>query len=353
MIDYPPVGGGTDGLHFAGGPPALGVGPGPRAFSSLGARGPFLLVDDNSSLSAESWFFRVICCVSSTILQRWVIPMAIVHGRITVFFQEGEYGWTETLFNSAGSYLTLQLQANAYSAARQMLLCGGTPGFGPTIIGWRVSDDTVFRDAFVNFYQPPLAGLFTGTALHPTTALLMRLTATELSRRPLYLSGIPAEIMDANANYFPTPAWTVAINTFKTFITNGNWQVKGQLGPTEPAALALSGINAPNLFVTQNAYPFVAPADLGKVVRVRGRRINGNPVGLHRILNLTPPNGLTLAGVDLPADYHYSPPLSCSIQLQVAEYQTIQFCSDERLTERRRGRPFGLPRGRKSPVRAS
>jgi hypothetical protein len=279
--------------------------------------------------------------------------MAVVHGRITVFFEEGEYGWTETLFNSAGSYLILQLQANAYCAARQQILTGGTPGFGPTIIGWRVSDDTVFRDAFVNLYQPPLAGLYSGTALHPTTALLLRLTATELSRRPLYLSGIPQDIMDANGNYFATPAWMIAMNTFKTFISNGNWQVKGQLGAGEPVAFPLANIVAPNNFIAQGALPFVAPGDLGKVLRVRGRRVNRNPIGLFKILTIEPPNGVHLAGVDLPADYTYHPPLSCSLQLQTAQYNTITTCSDERLTERRRGRPFGGPRGRKSSVRLS
>lgn len=273
--------------------------------------------------------------------------------RVTVFFEAGEYGWTETLFPATTDYNQAQTMATAYCNVRAPLMASGSAP-APGIIAFRVSDDSLFRDAFDQFFQPPLIGSASSGPLHPTTALLLRLTATALVRRPIYIRGIPADIMDNAGNYVPNFVTSGLINTYRNFLlATPGWKIRTTVSSPPRTIYSLASIVPPNSFTTTAPNGFNA----GDVVIVKGSSRNRNPVGLWKV---GPGPGLTnfiLTGVDLPSNYTYVAG-SLGVQLKIPatgltdlNYLAITEVTDERLTERRTGRPFGQPRGRRSPHR--
>jgi hypothetical protein len=272
--------------------------------------------------------------------------MAVTRGRITAFFQQGTYGWSETIFNTAPDYGTLLAAGLTYATQR-----AGFLGDGAFLTEIRVSDDALYRDAFVRYFDPPLNGK-TGPAgpnqaLPPNVALLLRLTSTEIYRRPLYMRGIPANIVDLHGKYAPTPAWTAGLNAFSVFLTTGSWQVLATQRTGLPTDRhALFQVSAPNNFTLTPPAPALA---IGTVVRILGSSRNHNPVGLRKVVSIA---GLIygLSGVDLPADYVYVPG-SLSLEIVNRITTTITQVQPETITRRATGRPSGAPRGRRSAVR--
>lgn len=264
--------------------------------------------------------------------------------RITLFFQQGDYGWTESYFPPSTDYTSATAFANLLAPIRVGLLAAG--GSTPVMTGYRVSDDTVFRDALVQFFQPPLQGALSGNPLHPTTCLLLRLTATPLVRRPLYARGIPDSLMRADGSYIPGPALG-AVNTLRNFLKGPPaWLVKTSLTSPLAQIFRLGNVTAPNNFTTIQPHGFNA----NDTVIVKGTSRHRNPVGIWKVGPGPGITTFTLVGVDLPADYAYVP-LSLGVQLKTFTYQGITIVNDERITERATGRPFGVPRGRRSPHR--
>ena len=114
--------------------------------------------------------------------------MVVAHMKAQIFFQAGDFGWTETWWPNVtpGDYTAAVAWCNAYVPVRQGLLVAGDADF-PCITGFRVSDDSIFRDVLVQLFQPPLLGTATGPGESVFTALLIRLVSGPLWRRPLYL----------------------------------------------------------------------------------------------------------------------------------------------------------------------
>jgi hypothetical protein len=267
--------------------------------------------------------------------------------RATIFFQDGDFGWTESFFPTVGlgDYAGAQTWAQQYAAVRLPLLCS-LQGLGPVMLGYRVSDDTLFRDALVTLIQPPAPGGFSGQPASCFTALLVRLRAAPLFSRPLYLRGLPGSIIDVRTQYNPIPAWLGLFQSFRGFLL-GQTGVNVKTTITDPPQrlFKISTINTPNLITTLAPHGFNA----GDLVVIKGPARRHNPVGLWTVGPTPGLTTFTLNGCDLPADYVYSPPLSLSAQLKITSYKQVVSVIDERITERKTGRPFGAPRGRRSP----
>jgi hypothetical protein len=269
--------------------------------------------------------------------------------RLTVFFQSGTYGWTETLFPGVadGDYAAAVGAGSAYCAMRQGLLAAGA-GTAPVIVGFRVSDDTIFRDALVQLFQPPLAGTFSGVPETPFSACLVRLVAGPLWRRPLYLRGIPSTIVRDDGSYNPIPTWIGQINLLRNMLVGPPaYRVKTTVASPPSQIFRIQSLTPPNNVTTLLPTGFIP----NQLIVVKGASRHRNPIGLHSVGPLIIGNSFTLNGVDLPADYVYFPILSLGVQAKNINYQPILAINDERITERKTGRPFGLPRGRRSPVR--
>ena len=70
-------------------------------------------------------------------------------GRVTIFFRQADYGWSENFQLSSPTYNDCQVWASGYVQVRRHIM-----GQDAQIIGWRVSDDSVYRDAIVGSYNP-------------------------------------------------------------------------------------------------------------------------------------------------------------------------------------------------------
>jgi hypothetical protein len=269
--------------------------------------------------------------------------------RLTVFFQSGTYGWTETLFPGVpdGDYGAAIAAANIYCPVRQGLLAAGA-GTAPVIVGYRVSDDTIFRDALVQFFQPPLAGSFSGVPETPFSCCLVRLVAGPLWRRPLYLRGIPSTIVHDDGSYNPIPTWVGQINLLRNLLVGPPaYRVKSTVTSPPQPIVRIQSIAPPNNVTTLTPMGLVPH----QLIVIKGPSRHRNPVGLQIVGPIIVGNSFTLTGVDLPADYVYTPLLSLGAQIKALDYHPIVSVNDERITERKTGRPFGLPRGRRSPIR--
>ena len=155
--------------------------------------------------------------------------------------------------------------------------------------------------------------------------------------------------MNDETFYTPTPGWLGLINQLRNFVlgSQGLASIRTTvLSPPGPV-VPIQAITPPNNFTTVAAHGFMA----GDRVIIKGSSRRRNPTGIWTVGPTPGATTFTLTGVDLPADYVYYPVLSLGAQAKIVAYKPINFLQDERITERKTGRPFGAPRGRRSPHR--
>lgn len=286
--------------------------------------------------------------------------------RVTMFFTDGETGWSEGHYDLTSTSLILAVEKAQVILIpyRTQLLANG-----PWLKFLRASYDNVFRDSQVFFNPPPTNFAANGqyvnnpnwkllsSAVDWTTALL-RGESGDLYRKQVYISGVP--YIDT-ADVGTPQADPVLIASFQNYtnklILNGYgfpiWQRDTTTYPLQKVLAAVAGpIGGQwNLTINQHNFPvgagnrvflsqmkFVVPTGVIKG-HVNGPFtyvvIDANTIG---VLGFSPGPGTTFVSGIAQLN-----------QKSVAPYTNFFM---ERFTHRKRGRPFDSPRGR-SPRRRS
>ena len=145
--------------------------------------------------------------------------------RATWFFSDGDFGWSETLWESPPTTSYNNVALNAFNLGNLRLgMCGSTTEY----LGFRVSDDLVRRDSY--FQETAIFGNGLGAKLAPAlpsdrayTTILLRQEATPLARRLAFLSGIPQGVINNPFNLMTLNAqWLKAFTSWANAISKPN-----------------------------------------------------------------------------------------------------------------------------------
>jgi hypothetical protein len=281
--------------------------------------------------------------------------------RVTMFFDDGITGWSESHYDTTAPTLTAAVLAatTILVPARRKLLANG-----PWLKYIRASYDDTWRDSQVFFLPAPNIGAFgqylnnlawnTQSAAVEWTTVLLRGIGGDLYRKQIYISGIPFSDPTDVLSPQDDPTMVAAFQAYRSTLVNNIygfsvWQRDiiqfpyKTITAVQPAVLPYGGIN-----LTIPAHGFAA---------VPGNRLwcwnfrylfQQIPVGVR-----TPNGAYSFAVVDpntinVPA--FRNPPtgifVSGQAQQQVKGVVPYQDIAMERFTHRKRGRPFDAPRGR-------
>jgi hypothetical protein len=269
-------------------------------------------------------------------------------GRVTIFFRQADYGWSENFRLSSPTYNDCQVWASGYVQVRRHIM-----GQDAQIIGWRVSDDSVYRDAIVGSYNPVIenpdatGGFVAWSSEQPTVCVVLRLYGSPIARRFLYIRGLTA-LDTASEQAFTFNAFTQKNwQNYLAFIQTGPIVIPATLDTGAPPLLIIN-IEPKNLVVLADNTGLT----VGQRVRVAGQRRRRNPVGYWTIGSLVGETSITLNACDLPADYVYDG-TPCNLKTYASPPTDVAVSQVQimRVGSHRTGRPFGAPRGRRSPVK--
>jgi hypothetical protein len=245
-------------------------------------------------------------------------------------------------------------------------------------VGVRVSDSTQFRSTrFIaggaslvpGGAQLPAQGLFAAAgALEFDDALLIRLEATTLHRRALLLRGMPNSIVNTDGSYNRgNAAFQAEYNAFSSLLRGqagaGNWEIYA-IDPAQPAtnfsALATGPtgnsivITMPTGVTIQKTIPPNPPAPVQAGDFIQIRRVRG-AVGINGVWKVAMVGGTTFINYTTysrtrPAlfPFNYQVPSSSTVRFWQRVVAIIDKTTDERMVNRKTGRPFGQLRGRRA-----
>jgi hypothetical protein len=267
-----------------------------------------------------------------------------------LFFQQG-YGWSNTWFlTSSASDPYADALTKALALAQKMQnICGNNTW----INGWRVSDETIFRDVSLRYYGTGNVGLngTLGQSAAPQNALIYKHNSTALTVPSAYrpFRGLPVSMMQQGGIWTPTVGWTAANNAYRNQLTVDGW---GWLGATtrntrRVSAVAASVTNIVTVTISA-AMPGIVGGEVNKVsiARLRGAsQING----LRQVEWLTPTSFKLFEPIPI------TPYISGgTVLLSVKGFTTDAGTGNwQRMAERKPGRPFYLSRGRRLVRRAA
>lgn len=158
--------------------------------------------------------------------------------RATFFFKDtNNHGWTETI-HSLKADLTSTLTAAKALLTLRVECLGSTAALDFV----RVSDDLVKRDSKI--YKVPARdgtpkSLGIGNADIANTCLVVRLDANPLTRRTLYMRGVPDAIVDFSGVYTPSPSFRTAFDAWLAQLKSDGWACRGKDGTIVPAVISL------------------------------------------------------------------------------------------------------------------
>jgi hypothetical protein len=261
--------------------------------------------------------------------------------RITLFFELGDTGWSESYHTGLDptifAFPSLIGQLMAY---RQAMLSNKVQ-----IVDVRVSDDLLFRDIGYVTSLTPAQGVLVGRTAAPTTALLLRMYGGPPPYRyfrNLFLRGLPSTVVDGRAYTGATNLiFNAAVNAFAFFLTGGLFSIKVK-DITPPLSEIVSSDAVGNI-VTLSP---VAGIALLSHVQIYGVPRSFLKRRAYRVGVLTDPQHFNLFPWGGQVLHNVG-----KIRVSADTLVPLTKVSIERITERRVGRPFGVPVGRRPPVR--
>lgn len=268
-----------------------------------------------------------------------------VNVRCNIFFSlpDAQSGWSEVWFRPSDDLNAAMTATDALVQKRSLLL--GSDSF---VIGARVSDEAVKRDSLFHSYKtappPHLPGVF--SSAHPFDAYNIRLNAGAVSRRPLYLRGLPIDEWTEPAAV-GKPDWLAAYNDWINSILGNSFAIRAlDQSPANQFQLIeeLSQIAIlVNVKVPGHGY---AEGD-----RVLLSRTTVKALDRQWTIQIVDADNFLLAGsqnIDLHGPIGFQG--KCRrIQYTYPLITSAQYIND---THRVSGRPFGAPRGRRRPTPA-
>jgi hypothetical protein len=261
--------------------------------------------------------------------------------RITYFFKNTNgYGWTETLFNQAGTLDQTMVRAQTLLPFRVKLL-----GQGSSLQFIRVSDDEIKRDSQI--YTVPNADRESksrsfGDADIANTCLVVRLDSGPLKRRTLFLRGVPDIMVQDNGIYTPTPGYKQAVKDWGDSLspTLMAIRIRGDDGvPINLSNVSLVAGDGTVTITTAAAHTY-GPNDF---VNIRGVLGATQVRGLQRVLTV-------------PDNTHFTIRVNRVVKVYLGGgnvvrnvYSLVNIIGGQvvRASHHNAGRPFDAPRGRR------
>lgn len=262
--------------------------------------------------------------------------------RATLFFRDtNDHGWSET-YHTLLPTLPLALdRAKVLAYLRRQLMGGQTYN---TYI--RVSDDLVTRDSLIYAVPPDdqqVDSWVPGNSASANLSLVTRIQASALVRRTLYMRGIPTTVIPAAGKFVNNASFDANFRTFRTELVTQQWACR-----TKDRLIVVVDI----LEVTQNpatGVTLVRTAPNHGLVRNGGVQIRGcigseALNGTHAVLDTPTLTTFTVLVPTILAGY-----LGGGVAQKVG-YTLVQMIDATivQASERKAGRIFNSPRGRRS-----
>lgn len=291
-----------------------------------------------------------------------------IDAKCTIFFTDGKYGWSESLWNSSQTTLDRVLEKGITLARKRLPLCGA----GPQVPYIRVSDESQYRDSLIEtlnlvtikpdgtqatqgtqggtqptFIAPvlkPLTGI--DASDRPYSAILVRNESGTLYRRLMYLRGCPDSIIVDPIGPTPTKAWYDGFIQWAAELIAGQWRFKVLSREPTNQPKPITGI-----FPQAAAEARIKSAGHGLAVLNEVRVFNCKgvgplPKGIYSVSSIVDADNFTLV--------NYKPDIGTisyfgggKYILRTSVYAPITNTLIRGQTSRKTGRPFDSPRGRR------
>lgn len=263
--------------------------------------------------------------------------------RVSFFFEQGAYGWSESLHNLGASYTQVVLPTNTLRDARLALLPGSAK-----LSYLRISDDESFRDSILLNEAAASQSLSTVPNSDPTfTANLIRISASPKVRRSLYMRPAFQGEGSNGDRVVNDPQWLTRYTLWRNLLLDSaqGWAVRF-------FADSDTGLNIESVTNNTGALVFNIPgAGLAVDSFFKARNFSANVKinGTYRIIAKTgdlytvTPNKLAGATILI---YSYGKAFTTARALLPVTGVTYI-----RTTSRKTGRPFASPRGRRGRVK--
>lgn len=279
--------------------------------------------------------------------------------KVTWFFEGAGEGWTEVYYTSQANiadYLgaTDQVSGTGTEAAKFANRRSEILGTAYTVRRVRVNDlatPGAFRVGEV--LNPDDYKRFSAEASSAEVfaSLLINMEAGPTHRRRLYLGGIPEAVVQQPGNYVPPPTFVNAFKRFADYMTGGIYTTRSRPRIDPASTLQITAFDvqpdARTSFMSPRTIPLGDPASW--YVLIRGLRNPRGWNGVHRAIK-GPTADTMLIGPTrktLPSTPVFIPDPAATVAVFAVTYNVIDRVTPIRVISRRRGRPFGLPRGRR------
>jgi hypothetical protein len=284
--------------------------------------------------------------------------------KATFFFEGGDEGWSETYFHSSATPALFfgAGDGTVTPASPAGLLLGIRLGLvHPYYSCKHVRASQLGSPRTVLVYDLPAAysfGTFPAPAAGPGAAevyssLLVNLGDGGAHRKRLYMGGLPDRIISGPQNYAPTGTWITRFNALRALIVGGSYQLISRPPVAGASNVTSFVVSASGLGAQVTPVPAGAPAvGVPFVALLRGMRYPRGWGGAHPAV-VQVIGGVNTVVIGPLRKTHVSSPVwdvfsGGTIENYVTVANTIVSVVDQKIVSRRRGRPFGVPRGRRA-----
>lgn len=178
--------------------------------------------------------------------------MALNGVRCTMFFDEGKNGWAETHVNTAGTIAGAIEDFTALFKARAKLSCvpvtanRGRMSVIGALRSSQLLDNVRMQDINASIQS---RGTYGEAADQPNACVLARMYATTVSKKNIYIAGVPDSVITEDPVGVPTnvlPAWQANFNAYLALLTNGRWGYVGTVPPNIAPGVPVNVIGVVN-----------------------------------------------------------------------------------------------------------
>lgn len=267
------------------------------------------------------------------------MPMQI---RAQFFFKDlNGFGWSEALDSTLQNMTAVFNKAVALIPLRVQML--GTTSYLQYV---RVSDQLVKRDsliASITYGDGRNTDTSVAGSASANLALLLRLTASDTSRRLMYIKGFPDNCESDSGVYTPTVKFRAAISNWKDSVLDGSWAVRSKDDALNPphliTAATQDNVTGNVTITTADAHGF----SIDKPIAIAGVKGATQLNGRWSIQAITSPTAFRLHLTAI-IDPYVQAGTARLLGFAINPILTMQLL---RVTHRIAGRPFDSPRGRR------
>lgn len=250
--------------------------------------------------------------------------------KATMFFEQGATGWSESFYKDASSEVAIHADARDLASIR--MGCGNAILFCTFI---RVEDIAAPGTASLKEVNLRPKNLFPADT--PWQSLLIRILATDGSRRMFLMRGMP-DIMIFNGEFAPTAEYTAKLNLFLNALAVLSWRLK--VVKKSNLLLNVASVSTAGLMETVTPHSLT----INSVVRFhRTYDTDGHLVSGDYRVSAVP----TTTTANLVNWSNVRSVTTGKVRKFEEDYPAISGAEIRRAAKRNTGRPFGLPLGRR------